>query len=179
MRLAATGSDIPVRHLVKDPTHVGCVKADLISNAILLFAPWPLFRSLVDKSLGYKLTSIFSTCMLTTFVSLSHATFICKDDHIKVAFSGLVEGFLSLVVANIPVIITTTVDIVGQPDHRGTAVFSTIFWLGNTETSGTMQLQIIGEDRPNAGMLSHTGDISSEKKFDNGVGVSVERIPPI
>ncbi|KAJ7205100.1 hypothetical protein B0H12DRAFT_1160677 [Mycena haematopus] len=152
---------------------------DIISDAILLFAPWPLFRSLVDKSLGHKLTIIFSTCLATTFVSLSHATFILKDDDIRIPFSGIAEGCLSLIVANIPVIITTTIDIVGQPDSRETAEFSTIFWLGNTDTTGTMELEIIGEVYLDARTLPCRGDMSSKEKFSKGVGVSVESIAPI
>ncbi|KAF8190266.1 hypothetical protein K438DRAFT_1831678 [Mycena galopus ATCC 62051] len=41
---------------------------DVISDAILLFAPLPLFRQLTDKSLGRKLIVIFSTCMVATIV---------------------------------------------------------------------------------------------------------------
>jgi hypothetical protein len=67
---------------------------------------------------------------------------------------SVIQGCLSLIVANIPVIITTTIDIVGQPSDGETAKFSTIFWLGNAETTATMQLQTIGEET--------TGYMSSE-----------------
>ncbi|KAJ6480040.1 hypothetical protein DFH09DRAFT_1379020 [Mycena vulgaris] len=89
---------------------------NVISDSILLFAPLPLFRSLLDKSLGHKLTLIFSTCVVTTIVSLVHATFILQDQDFKIPISGLVEGCLSLIVANIPVIITSTMDIFNTND---------------------------------------------------------------
>ncbi|KAF8190262.1 hypothetical protein K438DRAFT_1831669 [Mycena galopus ATCC 62051] len=46
---------------------VGLV-TDIISDAILLFAPLPLFRQLTDISLGRKLIVIFSTCVVATIV---------------------------------------------------------------------------------------------------------------
>ncbi|KAJ7795417.1 hypothetical protein B0H14DRAFT_2532344 [Mycena olivaceomarginata] len=145
---------------------------DVLSDAVLIFAPWPLFRSLADKSLGRKLAIIFSTCVVTTIASLTHASFILKDDDLRIPFSGVIEGCLSLIVANIPVIITTTIDIVGQPLHGETAKFSTIFWLGNAETAAAgIQLQTIGEET--------TGHMSSESwTSSTKVGVvSIESHP--
>ncbi|KAJ6473829.1 hypothetical protein C8R45DRAFT_1011932 [Mycena sanguinolenta] len=114
--------------------------ADATSDAILLFAPWPLFRSLVDKSLGRKLMIIFSVCVVTTIVSLVRACFILKNYTIGMPFSGVVEGCVGLLVANVPVIVTTTIDVVGHPEPGETAEFSSIFWPG---TKGTMQLQTL------------------------------------
>ncbi|KAJ6503755.1 hypothetical protein C8R45DRAFT_1091532 [Mycena sanguinolenta] len=135
---------------------------DVTSDAILLFAPWPLFRSLVDKSLGRKLAIIFSVCVITTIVSFVHAVLIFKDDDFGMPFSGIVECCISLIVANIPVIITTTIDIVGDPEPRETAEFSTIFWPG---PNGAMQLQTFGQQHPHDVTLScaeSTPDMSSE-----------------
>jgi hypothetical protein len=102
-------SECPQFQLVEDPAHLSCVKADVLSDAVLLFAPWPLFLSLADKSLGRKLTIIFSTCVVTTIVcsprpvlncaqhftscqaSLTHASFILKDDDLRIPFSGIAE----------------------------------------------------------------------------------------
>ncbi|KAJ6473809.1 hypothetical protein C8R45DRAFT_1103490 [Mycena sanguinolenta] len=133
--------------------------ADVTSDAILLFAPWPLFRSLVDKSLGRKLTIIFSVCLVTTIVSLVHAGFIFTDEDSGIPFSGVVESCLVLLVANIPVIITTTIDIVGHPEPGETAEFSTIFWLG---TNGTLQLQTLGQQHLHDVCPNTAPDTSSE-----------------
>ncbi|KAF7358665.1 hypothetical protein MSAN_01205500 [Mycena sanguinolenta] len=153
---------------------------DVIADTMLLFAPWPLFRSLVDKTLANKLTIIFSMCLATTIVSLVHASFVLLDDDIQMPFSGIVEGCLSLVVANIPVIVTTTIDIVGQPE---TAEFSTVFWLGTTGTgAGTAQLQSLAERHSHGGRLSDTdtsGDMSSESWKGSMKAASVESFPPV
>ncbi|KAF7358624.1 hypothetical protein MSAN_01201100 [Mycena sanguinolenta] len=141
---------------------------DVTSDVILIFAPWPLFRSLVDKSLGHKLTIIFSICVVPTILSLVHAGFLLKDNDIGIQFSSIVECCLSLIVANIPVIITTTMDIVGQPEPGATVEFSSIFWLG---TNGTMQLQTVGQHHPHDVTLlpaESTGD--QESSFDSQKG---------
>ncbi|KAJ7068913.1 hypothetical protein B0H15DRAFT_140509 [Mycena belliarum] len=57
---------------------------DVIADTILLFAPVPLFRHLANKPLRRKLTLIFSTCVVTTIVSLVHAAFILSNGGIKV-----------------------------------------------------------------------------------------------
>ncbi|KAJ6534973.1 hypothetical protein B0H19DRAFT_964045, partial [Mycena capillaripes] len=124
--------------------------ADATADFILLFAPLPLFRNLLDKSLGHKLTLIFSTCVATTIVSIVHAVFILRDDDARIPISEVVEACLSLIVANIPVVITTTIDIVGDADHgqgrtSQTGRFSTVVWVSETETTaGVVELHAIG-----------------------------------
>ncbi|KAF7372561.1 hypothetical protein MVEN_00118700 [Mycena venus] len=78
---------------------------DVLADSILLFAPLHLFRSLSDKMLRRRLTLIFSTCVVTTIVSLVHAAFILRNGGIKEIIAGSVEGCLSLIVANVPVIV--------------------------------------------------------------------------
>ncbi|KAJ6473762.1 hypothetical protein C8R45DRAFT_1103444 [Mycena sanguinolenta] len=91
----------PQTAILKDPTDIcAAYTADATSDAILLVAPWSLFWSLVDKSLGRKLTIIFSVCVVTTIVLLVHAGFILKNYTIGMPFSGIVEGCLSVIVAN-------------------------------------------------------------------------------
>ncbi|KAJ7302776.1 hypothetical protein DFH08DRAFT_720704 [Mycena albidolilacea] len=75
---------------------------DVLADSILLFAPLQLFRSLADKMLRRKLTLIFSTCVVTTIVSLVHAAFILRNGGVKEIISAIVEDCLSLIVANVP-----------------------------------------------------------------------------
>jgi hypothetical protein len=56
---------------------------------------------------------------------------------------------LSLIVANIPVIITTTIDIVGEPDQAqiGKSVqLTSVFWFTETQMTGAIELHTIAED---------------------------------
>lgn len=89
---------------------------DVIADTILLFAPVPLFRHLANKPLRRKLTLIFSTCVVTTIVSLVHAAFILSNGGIKVVISALVEDCLSLIVANMPVVVTALVQLTNDDE---------------------------------------------------------------
>ncbi|KAJ7922282.1 hypothetical protein B0H13DRAFT_1509828, partial [Mycena leptocephala] len=123
------------------PLQVGICQiiTDVISDSILLLAPLPLFRNLIDKSLGYKLTLLFSSCVVTTIVSLVHAVFILTHYDTMIFISAIVEDCLSLIVANIPVVITTMIDIVGEPDQvqTGKSVqLTSVFWFSEAQTTG-------------------------------------------
>ncbi|KAJ7894241.1 hypothetical protein B0H14DRAFT_2334485, partial [Mycena olivaceomarginata] len=138
------------------------IVTDVIADTILLSAPLPLFRNLMNKSLGHKLRLIFSTCVATStstlLVSVAHVTFIFQEDHANIGISRLVEDCLSLFVANLPVIITTTIDIVGEQDRiqtRPTTQFTSIFWSAETQTTrDAIELHVVGEDGPVDGPLS-------------------------
>ncbi|KAF7342333.1 hypothetical protein MVEN_01821700 [Mycena venus] len=117
----------------KNSTHLGChsplqmaicqliiVTADVIADSILLFAPLPLFRNLINKALRRRLTLIFSTCVVTTIVSLVHSVLILSGAS-QALIAALVEDCVSLIVANIPVIVTTIVDIAGDEDQSRTS----------------------------------------------------------
>ncbi|KAJ7780162.1 hypothetical protein DFH07DRAFT_720097, partial [Mycena maculata] len=82
---------------------------DVVADTILLVTLLPLFRKLSDEVLRRKLMLIFSTCVVTTIASLVHATFILRNGGIKVVISALVEDNLSLIVTNIPVVVTSMV----------------------------------------------------------------------
>ncbi|KAK7031664.1 hypothetical protein R3P38DRAFT_2925035 [Favolaschia claudopus] len=111
---------------------------DILADGLLLLAPVPLFRNLINKAFRQKLTLIFSTCVVTTIVSLVHAAFILQKGGIKVVISALVEDCFSLIVANIPVVVTTMVDIVGDADQvrtNRTTPFSGMFWWSDISTT--------------------------------------------
>ncbi|KAJ7068906.1 hypothetical protein B0H15DRAFT_793969 [Mycena belliarum] len=118
------------------------VVTDVIADTVLLLAPVPLFRQLADRALRRKLTLIFSTCVVTTVVSLVHASFILRNGGIKVLITALVEDCMSLVVANLPVVVTALVDITSADRGRPASSlrFSTTPWFNggaHTATDGT------------------------------------------
>ncbi|KAJ7922313.1 hypothetical protein B0H13DRAFT_1707819 [Mycena leptocephala] len=132
----------------KLPPQVGIcqIVTSVIADSILLLAPLPLFRKLTDKSLGYKLTLLFSTCVVTTIVSFIHVAFVLTHDTMKIIISAIVEGCVSLIVANIPVIITTTIDIVGQAQTGKSVQLTSVFWFREAQTTGAIELHTIAED---------------------------------
>jgi hypothetical protein len=65
--------------------------ADIIADLILIIAPLQLLQGLQDKQLRRRLMLIFSTCIVTTIVSLVHAAYILKLGGPKVVVAALVE----------------------------------------------------------------------------------------
>ncbi|KAF7342332.1 hypothetical protein MVEN_01821600 [Mycena venus] len=63
---------------------------DIIADSILLFAPMSLFRNLINKALCRRLTLIFSTCVVTTIVSLIHSVLILSGNS-QALIAGLLE----------------------------------------------------------------------------------------
>ncbi|KAF8070682.1 hypothetical protein FPV67DRAFT_1036233 [Lyophyllum atratum] len=89
---------------------------DILSDAILIIAPLRLLRNLSDKKLRRRLTVIFSTCLITTVVSLVHAAFIFVHAGHKEVIAAIVEDCVSLIVCNVPVVVTSLLHI--QRDHQ-------------------------------------------------------------
>ncbi|KAF8630994.1 hypothetical protein AX15_002686 [Amanita polypyramis BW_CC] len=77
---------------------------DVIADGTLLIVPLFLFRILNDTPLRYLLMAIFSTCIITTVVSLIHAVYVLTTGGVKEEIAAIVEDCASLVVCNIPVI---------------------------------------------------------------------------
>lgn len=80
--------------------------SDIIADLILILAPVKLFSELGDRKLRVRLVMIFSTCIVTTIVSLVHATYILTLGGPKVLIAALVEDCMSLFVCNVPVVAT-------------------------------------------------------------------------
>ncbi|CAK5267497.1 unnamed protein product [Mycena citricolor] len=142
---------------------------DVIADAILLVAPIPLFRCLSDRPLRRKLTIIFSTCVVTTIVSLVHAAFILRNGGVKVVISALVEDCMSLVVANLPVVVTAFVnmDQADTQDHITTTTATLHF---NTlprfaiNPSTTMRDTAVDLPQAEIGLAGHArGDKATKK----------------
>ncbi|KAK1217116.1 hypothetical protein PQX77_020233 [Marasmius sp. AFHP31] len=79
---------------------------DILADSFLLYAPVRVFVHIRDKALRRKLVIIFSTCLITTIVSLVHAAYILTTGGIPVIISALVEDSVSLMVANLVVVVT-------------------------------------------------------------------------
>ncbi|KZV77408.1 hypothetical protein PENSPDRAFT_747132 [Peniophora sp. CONT] len=82
------------------------VVSDVIADLLLITLPIRLIYGMTDRSLRRRLMFIFSTAIVTTFVSLVHAAYIIKDGTTSVLISAVVEDCMSLTVANFPVVAT-------------------------------------------------------------------------
>ncbi|GLB38699.1 putative expressed protein [Lyophyllum shimeji] len=91
------------------------VVTDIVSDSILIVAPLRLVRSLHDRKLPRRLTIIFSTCLITTIVSLVHAAFIFTRAGHNEVIAAIVEDCVSLIVCNIPVVSASLLRIHREP----------------------------------------------------------------
>jgi len=82
--------------------------SDVIADSLLLAAPLKLLQGLEDKPLRRRLIFIFSTCIVTTIVSLVHAVYIFKHGGPKVLIAAFVENCVSLIVCSVPVVVTAS-----------------------------------------------------------------------
>ncbi|RDB24735.1 hypothetical protein Hypma_007658 [Hypsizygus marmoreus] len=114
------------------------IVTDVLADAILITAPLRLLRNLSDRKLRRRLTVIFSTCLITTVVSIVHAAFIFLRAGPQEVIAAIVEDNVSLIVCNVPVVVTSVMRLQrnAQKENasRGTALrFAP---LGNTTTIG-------------------------------------------
>ncbi|PSR76750.1 hypothetical protein PHLCEN_2v8235 [Hermanssonia centrifuga] len=101
---------------------------DVLADILLIVAPLRLIRHMsAHDGTRRRLMIIFSTSIVTTIVSLVHATFIFTDAGIKVVIAALVEDTFSLIVCNLPVVVTYGFRQLGQPeeetDHTNQSTF--------------------------------------------------------
>ncbi|KAF8335095.1 hypothetical protein F5887DRAFT_624166 [Amanita rubescens] len=82
---------------------------DVLADLTLLITPICLFRNIRDKWLRYRLVAIFSTCMVTTIVSLVHALYILTAGGPRLVIAAIVENCTSLIVCNVPVIASAAI----------------------------------------------------------------------
>ncbi|TEB08901.1 hypothetical protein FA13DRAFT_1653904 [Coprinellus micaceus] len=78
--------------------------------------PLRLLVVLQDKWLRTRLMAIFSTCMITTAVSIVHAIFILRSKSPAIVIIALVESSVSLIVCNLPVMATSLLNL---SEHSG------------------------------------------------------------
>ncbi|KAF8630189.1 hypothetical protein AX15_003066 [Amanita polypyramis BW_CC] len=116
---------------------------DLLADGTLLIVPMFLFSIISDGSLRYRLMVIFSTCIITTVVSLVHTIYVLTTGGIKVEIAALVEDCVSLVVCNIPVISSALLrsreDKSRQP---GTNLLSSIAFRSDGQDSDSLYVDI-------------------------------------
>ncbi|KIO02108.1 hypothetical protein M404DRAFT_59936, partial [Pisolithus tinctorius Marx 270] len=79
---------------------------DVLGDTILILAPFRLiYKVRLTKAQKIRLLSVFSTSAVTTVVSLIHAYYVLTDGELKETIAGIVEVSVSLIVANLSVVV--------------------------------------------------------------------------
>ncbi|KAI5996847.1 hypothetical protein F5J12DRAFT_957417 [Pisolithus orientalis] len=85
---------------------IALIITDVLSDTILILAPIRLiYRVRLTKAEKIRLLSIFSTSSATTIVSLAHAYYVLSDGGLKEVIAAAVEVSVSLIVANLNVVV--------------------------------------------------------------------------
>jgi hypothetical protein len=146
---------------------------DVIADSLLLAAPLRLLQSLEDKRLRRRLVFIFSTCIVTTIVSLVHAIYIFKHGGPKVIIAAFVENCISLIVCSLPVVITASMRLraldtqessVPQNGLPSLMMFTSPSKTQRTTFGGTKFTTIVLSDM---GRSSQTGESSTMSRFED------------
>ncbi|KAG1871891.1 hypothetical protein C8R48DRAFT_670331 [Suillus tomentosus] len=79
---------------------------DVLGDTVLIFAPFSLiYRIRLSSPQKIRVLAVFSASMITTIVSLVHAYYISSDGGTKEVMAGVVEASVSLIVANLSVVV--------------------------------------------------------------------------
>ncbi|KAG0702267.1 hypothetical protein DFH29DRAFT_509122 [Suillus ampliporus] len=79
---------------------------DVLGDTILILAPFRLiYKVRLTRAQKIRILSIFSTSAITTVVSLAHAYYVLSDGGLKEALAAMVEASMSLIVANLSVVV--------------------------------------------------------------------------
>ncbi|KIJ43795.1 hypothetical protein M422DRAFT_252697, partial [Sphaerobolus stellatus SS14] len=82
------------------------VITDVLCDAFLIFVPLRLVWNIrLTRPQKIRITAIFSTTIVTTCVSMSHAFFVLHAGELKKALAAIVQDAVSLIVANLSVLI--------------------------------------------------------------------------
>ncbi|KAG2141421.1 uncharacterized protein EDB93DRAFT_1241775 [Suillus bovinus] len=79
---------------------------DVFGDTVLILAPVRLvYKARLSKAHKIRILLIFSTSAITTVVSLAHAYYVLSDGELKEAVAAIVETSVSLIVANLNVVV--------------------------------------------------------------------------
>lgn len=79
---------------------------DVLGDTVLIFAPFSLiYRIRLSSPQKIRVLAVFSASMITTIVSLTHAYYISSNGGTKEVMAGVVEASVSLIVANLSVVV--------------------------------------------------------------------------
>ncbi|KAJ7460696.1 hypothetical protein FB451DRAFT_1563157 [Mycena latifolia] len=110
--------------------------SDVVSDTILIVAPLQLLWHLEDRGLRRRLCIIFSTCIITTIVSFVHVAMILTGGGPKVLVAAVVEDCISLIVCNIPIVVTASLRMCQSDTHRSPASSSFLRFATYVRTDG-------------------------------------------
>ncbi|KAG1733114.1 hypothetical protein EDB19DRAFT_1831053 [Suillus lakei] len=94
---------------------------DVLGDSVLILAPFCLiYKVRLSRAQKVRVLSVFSTSAITTIVSLTHAYYIFSGGGLKEVMAAMVEASMSLIVANLSVIIAFVFHLNAEDDSPST-----------------------------------------------------------
>jgi hypothetical protein len=91
---------------------------DVFGDTILILAPCRLiYKVRLTRAQKIRILSIFSTSAITTVVSLAHAYYVLSDGGLQEAVAAMVEVSVSLIVANLSVVVAFFMSMSAEDDE--------------------------------------------------------------
>jgi hypothetical protein len=112
---------------------------DVFGDTILILAPCRLiYKVRLTRAQKIRVLAIFSTSAITTVVSLAHAYYVLSDGGLKEAVSAMFEASVSLIVANLSVVVTFLMRMSSEDETSSPAPlkFSSIVTFGSQPRRG-------------------------------------------
>ncbi|KAG1737309.1 hypothetical protein EDB19DRAFT_987491 [Suillus lakei] len=83
------------------------IVTDVLGDTVLILAPFILiYKATLTTAQRVRVICLFSTSAITTAVSLTHAYYVFTEGQLKEAVSAMFEASVSLIVANLSVVVT-------------------------------------------------------------------------
>jgi len=110
------------------------VITDVLCDAFLIFMPLRLvWRIRLNRAQKIRIMAIFSTTIITTSVALDHSFFLLRAGGRKEFFAAVIEGAVSLIVANLSVLMAYLFRIgTEEPESAPTFYTSPIITFGGS-----------------------------------------------
>lgn len=94
---------------------------DVLGDSVLILAPFHLiYKVRLSRAQKVRVLSVFSTSAITTIVSLTHAYYIFSGGGLKEVMAAMIEASMSLIVANLSVIIAFVFRLSAEEDAPST-----------------------------------------------------------
>ncbi|KAG1884278.1 hypothetical protein F4604DRAFT_201953 [Suillus subluteus] len=96
---------------------------DVLGDFVLIFAPFCLvYKVRLSRAQKVRVLSVFAASAITTVVSLTHAYYIFSDGGLKVIMAAIVEASMSLIVANLSVVVAFIFHLKAEEDSPSTPI---------------------------------------------------------
>jgi hypothetical protein len=153
---------------------------DVFGDTILILAPFRLiYKVRLTRVQKIRILAIFSTSAITTIVSLAHAYYVLSDGGLKEAVAAMIEASVSLIVANLSVVVAFFMSMSSEDETSSPAPlkFSSIITFGSQprrrRVSDPLATTVIGVETTTIKLTDLPDSRSSPLKSGNTDDISV------